>query len=105
MKQKLLTILGGVLCAALTAYAAWDSLTYHAGRLVYPMDSYAFQPSDIPMLLAVAADCIYLIYLFVTLFLAACARRRQSEASNRTRRLNPKLGFLGFLGLAGFLGF
>ena len=103
--KKLLAALGAVLCIALTAYAVWDSLAHHAGRLVYPMDSYAFQLSDIPMIAALALDAIYIIALAVSLVFAVDAQRKQASATNRTRKFNPKLGFLGFLGLTGFLGF
>jgi len=107
MKQnkKLPAVLGGTACAAFTAYAVWDSLSHHHGRLVYPMDSYAFQPSDIPMLLALTLDTIYIITLFVSLVLTAAAQRKQIKSSNHTRKLNPKMGFLGFLGFLGFAGF
>ena len=102
--KKLFAVLGGAACAALTAYAVWDSLAHHGGRLVYPMNSYAFQPSDIPMLAALTLDFLYILTLFVFLVVAIASQRRRTEAANRTRTLNPKLGFLGIFGLAGFLG-
>ncbi len=105
MKKKLLAVLGAVLCILFNIWAAWDSIAHHGGRLVYPMDSYAFQPSDIPMLLALALDFIYIAFLAAALVRAAYSQRKQTERSNRTRKLNPKLGFLGILGFAGFLGF
>lgn len=101
----LMPVLGGVLCAALTGAAVWYDLTYNGGRLVYPMDSYAFQTTDMPMLLALALDVVYILYLFARLIGGICAQRKRMETTNRTRKLNPKLGFLGILGLAGFLGF
>lgn len=105
-KSKLrLAIAGGAACAAFNAWAAWDSLTHHGGRLVCPMDSYAFQPSDIPMIAAITLDFLYAAFLLVSLILSVAAQRKQSEAANRTRKLSPKFGFLGILGLAGFLGF
>ena len=102
--KKLFAVLGGAACAALTAYAVWDSLAHHGGRLVYPMDSYAFEPTDIPMLAALILDFLYIIALFISLVIAVASQRRRAETANRTRTLNPKLGFLGILGLAGFLG-
>ena len=104
-RKLLLAIAGGAACAAFNAWAAWDSITHHGGRLVYPMDSYSFQPSDIPMIAAVALDILDVSFLVVSLILSISAQRKQTEAANRTRKLNPKLGFLGILGLAGFLGF
>lgn len=98
-------VLGGVLCAALTGAAVWFDLTYNGGRLVYPMDSYAFRTTDIPSLLAIALGVVYILYLFVLLIGGICAQRKRVETTNRTRKLNPKLGFLGILGLAGLLGF
>ena len=44
----LFLVLLGMTCAAATGTAVWYDLTYNSGRLVYPMDSYAFQPMDIP---------------------------------------------------------
>lgn len=98
-------VLGGAACAALTGAAVWYDLTYNGGRLVYPMDSYAFRPTDIPMLLALVLDAVYILFLFVLLIGGILAQRRQTAVTNRTRKLNPKLGLLGVLGLAGLAGF
>lgn len=98
-------VLGGTACAALTGAAVWYDLTYNGGRLVYPMDSYAFRPTDIPMLLALVLDAVYILFLFVLLIGGILAQRRQIAITNRTRKLNPKLGLLGVLGLAGLAGF
>ena len=40
--------LGGVACAALTVATVWYGVTYNGGKLVYPIHSYAFAPTDIP---------------------------------------------------------
>lgn len=98
-------VLGGAACAALTGAAVWYDLTYNGGRLVYPMDSYAFRSTDIPMLLALALDAAYVLCLFALLLGGILAQRRQIAVTNRTRKLNPKLGLLGVLGLAGLAGF
>ena len=98
-------VLGGVACAVLTGAAVWYDLTYNGGRLVYPIHSYAFEPTDIPMLLAVALDVLYALYLA---FLLVRGIREQKECvvkTGRTRRVSPKLGFLGFCGFLGFAGF
>lgn len=98
-------VLGGAACAALTGAAAWYDLTYNGGRLVYPMDSYAFRSTDIPMLLALVLDAAYVLCLFALLLGGVLAQRRQTADTNRTRKLSPKLGLLGILGLFGFAGF
>lgn len=98
-------VLGGAACAALTGAAVWYDLTYNGGRLVYPMDSYAFRSTDIPMLLALVLDAAYVLCLFALLLGGILAQRRQIAVTNRTRKLNPKLGLLGVLGLAGLAGF
>ena len=111
MKKKsvrfrwLLPVLGGILCAGMTALAVWDALAHHGGRLVYPMDSYAFQGSDIPMLMALVLDVLYVLCLVFLLIRQGVAQKRQVSETGRTRRLSPKFGFLGFWGLLGFAGF
>lgn len=97
-------VLGGAACAALTGAAAWYDLTYNGGRLVYPMDSYAFRSTDIPMLLALVLDGMYILYLVALCISAGFAQRERIETTNRTRKLSPKLGLLGFLGFVGFAG-
>ena len=111
MKKKsarsrwMLPVLGGVSCAGLTALAVWDALAHHGGRLVYPMDSYVFQGSDIPMLLALVLDVLFVLYLVLLLIRRGIEQKRRVQESGRTRRLSPKFGFLGFLGFLGFVGF
>lgn len=101
----LVPLLSVAVCAAVSLLAAWSDLTYNGGRLVYPMESYSFQRSDIPMLLALALDAFCALTL-LTFVLRECLLRRRREAeTNRTRRISPKLGFLGFFGFCGFLGF
>ena len=95
----------GAVCTALTGAATWFDLTYNGGKLVYPMDSYAFQSTDIPMLLALAADAAFVLYMVLLLVRRGMAQKRQVRETGRTRRLNPKFGFLGFLGFLGFAGF
>ena len=95
----------GALCAAATAAAVWYDLTYNGGKLVYPMHSYAFEPTDIPMLLAVALDVLYALYLAFLLVRGITAQKERVAKTGRTRRLSPKFGVLGFLGFLGFVGF
>ncbi len=103
--RGLLLALGGVLCAALTGAAVWYDLTYNGGKLVYPMHSYAFAPADIPMLLAIALDVLYVLYLAFLLVRGIRVQKEHVAKTGRTRRLSPKLGFLGFCGFLGFAGF
>lgn len=91
-------------CAVLTGAAAWYDLTHNGGRLVYPMDSYAFRPADIPMIAALALDFLCVLYLLVLLVRGILAQKKQALESGRTRRLSPKSGLLGFLGFLGFAG-
>ena len=102
--RGMLLALGGVLCAALTGAAVWYDLTYNGGKLVYPMHSYAFAPADIPMLLAIALDVLYVLYLAFLLVRGIRAQKDHVVKTGRTRRLSPKLGFLGFCGFLGFAG-
>lgn len=105
-KKPLLAAGGGLLlCGGFTAWAVWDAITYHDGRLVYPMDSYAFQMSDIPVLLALGMDFLYIICVVTGLAVWGVRQKRQVRESNRTRKINPKLGLLGIFGFLGFLGF
>lgn len=63
----LLPVLAGAACLALNLLAGWHAVTYNSGRLVYPMDSYVFQPADIPMLLALGLTLFlgeYLLYRY-----------------------------------------
>ena len=101
----LFLVLLGMTCAAATGTAVWYDLTYNSGRLVYPMDSYAFQPMDIPMIIVVAADVLFFLHLAFLLVRGIIAQREHVAKTGRTRRLSPKFGFLGFLGLFGFAGF
>lgn len=101
----LLPVLLGALCAAATGTAVWYDLTYNGGRLVYPMDSYAFQPADIPMITALALDVLYFLYLMALLVREIVGQRQRARETGRTRRLSPKFGLLGFLGFFGFAGF
>ena len=98
-------LLGGAVCAGLTAAAVWYDLTYNGGKLVYPMHSYAFAATDIPMLLAAALDVLYVLYLAFLLVRGIVGQRRHVRETGRTRRLSPKLGLLGFCGFFGFVGF
>lgn len=87
--------------------SCWYSITYNDSRLVVPTDFavYTFQIKDLPMIISVSFFCLYVLGMMAALILAVVRRNQTAKETNRTRRLNPKLGGLGFLGLLGFAGF
>lgn len=99
-------IIFGVLCVLCVAAATGYSLNFNEGRLVYPMDfgSYHFQVKDIPMILALIITLLYVIYLAASIIIYGMVVKREGRRAGRTRKVNPKLGYLGFLGFAGFAG-
>ena len=110
MKNKksrwLVPLLSIGVCVLVSLLAAWSFLAYNRGRLVCPMDSsYSFQPSDIPMLLALTLDVFCALTLLTFILRESIFRRRRESETHRTRQLNPRLGFLGLFGFCGFLGF
>ncbi len=108
MKKRAKFLAGwGILCLLLLLASSWYAVTCNDSRLVVPMDFnlYTFQVKDLPMLLSLSLTCIYGITLFVTLISGISKKQRQIERTNRTRRLDPRLGYLGFLGILGFGGF
>ena len=100
-------IILGVICALYVASAIGYSLTFNDGRLIYPMDfgSYQFHIKDVPMFLALILVILYVIYLAALLVISGLVVKRNSRKTGRTRKINPKFGYLGFLGFMGFLGF
>ena len=106
-KIKRFFLLAGGFCALFLAASTWYAVTYQDARLVEPMDfsTYTFQIGDLPMLLSLTLACLYALALAAVLFRWAFRRRRDGAASNRTRTVNPKLGWLGLLGFLGFGGF
>ncbi len=106
MKKRAKFLIGwGILCVLLLLASSWYAVTFNDSRLVVPMDfkSYDFQVKDLPMILSVTLACIYGITLLGMLVLSGCKQRQQIEKTNRTRKLNPKLGYLGFLGFLDIL--
>lgn len=96
----------GIACLAFLLGSIWYSLSFNEGRLVYPteLSAYAFQTSDLPMLLSVCLFAAYVLFLAVTLIYNVLRARQSPGAANRARRMNPKWGLLGFLGFLGFAG-
>ena len=99
-------IILGVLCVICVAAATGYSLNFNEGRLVYPMDfnSYQFQVKDIPMILALIITVLYVIYLAASIIIYGMVVKREGKKAGRTRKVNPKMGYLGYLGFAGFAG-
>ncbi len=100
-----LTVILGVIVVLLLAAASWYSVTFNDWRLVAPMDRYAFQPSDLPMLASIGLLVLYCFYLMALLIRAIIASKQRQAISKTTRKLNPRLGLLGFAGFFGLLGF
>ena len=100
-------ILAGILCVLFAAGASWYSVTFNDARLVAPTDlsQYAYQPKDLPMLLALLLLTGYGLLLAVLLVRGILAAKRREKNARFTRRVDPRMGFLGFAGLFGFLGF
>ena len=106
-KTKRFFLLAGGACALSLAASIWYAVTYQDARLVEPMDfsTYTFRAGDLPMLLAMALVCLYVLALAAVLFRSAFRRQRGTASANRTRTASPKLGWLGLLGFLGFGGF
>ena len=108
MKNKIkLTVILGLICAALMALSSWYTIAFNEARFIKPMDlvDYSFRPQDLPMLISGALLAVYVLYLVVLVLKKAAATQQGSTTSRVTRTINPKLGFLGLLGFLGFLGF
>lgn len=106
-KCKKITIFLGVVCVLLVAVSSWYTIVFNEARLILPMElsEYVFRVQDLPMIISCILLALYLLYCFGLLVWTVIANRCAGEASQYTRTINPKLGFLGLLGFAGFLGF
>lgn len=104
---KKILIGSGIFCVLATLLSSWYAVRYNGARLVAPMDfgSYVFQVRDLPMILSVTLDGVYVFALVAAALAAGCRQARQVRKSNTTRRIDPRLGLLGFLGFLGFTGF
>ena len=109
MKKKKIKeiVIPGIICIIFLAASTWYSVRYNESRLVVPTDfeTYKFSPRDLPMICSIALTMVYIWYLVACAVKAGIQQKKNILKTNRTRNLNPKLGFLGFLGLLGFLGF
>lgn len=82
------------------------SALFNNWRLVKPTDvsTYVFSPMDLPMIISIGLVIIYVVFCVISLIKAVISERNRHD-NNRTRALNPKLGWLGFAGFLGFIGF
>ena len=99
-------IIPGVICILLLAVSIWYSVKFNESRLVVKTDleAYEFSPKDLPMICSIVLTIAYVWYL---LFYIGKTSRQQKKAileTNRTRKINPKMGFFGFFGFMGFRG-
>lgn len=99
-------VMPGIICIIILAVSIWYSVRYNESRLIVPTDleTYQFSPKDIPMLCSIVLIIAYGYYLLACLGKTSIQQKKNILKTNRTRKLNPKLGFLGFFGFLGFLG-
>lgn len=99
-------VIPGVICIIILAVSIWYSVRYNESRLIVPTDieTYQFSPKDIPIICSIVLTIVYVYYLLKCLGMTSAQQKRNILKTNRTRKLNPKLGFLGFFGFSGFIG-
>ena len=99
-------VIPGIICMLILAVSIWYSIRYNESRLIVPTDlaTYQFSSKDIPMIGAIALTIGYVYYLLVCLGKTSNQQKKKILETNRTRKLNPMLGFLGFFGFLGFIG-
>ena len=104
-KIKKIVILG-IICIIQLAASIWYSVRYNESRLIVPTDwnTSQFSPKDIPIICSIVLTIVYVYYLLACLGKTSVQQKKNILKTNRTRKLNPKLGFLGFFGFLGFLG-
>ncbi len=107
MKKKVKIIISlGITCVLMLIGAIWYAVNYNDARLVVPIKfPYVFSIKDLPMLVAVLCTILYVFALIGLIIQTDIANRKRQKVLQRTRKINPKLGFLGFFGFFGFLGF
>lgn len=106
-KKAKILIWCGVVCVLLALAASWYSVTFNDSRLVAPTDFSVFEYTvkDIPMIVSLICLVAYGFALLIALFVCIWEVSRQVSTTNKTRKLNPKLGWLGLFGFMGFIGF
>lgn len=97
----------GLLSIMLCFVSVWYAITFNDSRLVVPMDfsAYQFIAKDIPIIASVIFFSLYVVGLFCWLVYSIFKKSQENKISQKTRKLNPKWGWLGFLGILGFAGF
>ena len=110
-------IILGIITVICMVGASAYALNCNGGRLVYPMNfkEYHFVAKDLPMIGAMVIVLMYVIYLAVSLVQYSLLERRnlKGKRPGKTRRVNPKLGYLDdgtvfpfcFFVFFGFFGF
>lgn len=98
-------VIPGIICVLILIVSVWYSVKFNESRLVVPMDfkTYEFIPKDLPMICSIVLLNIYIFYFLIYTGRAGMRPKGTLLKTNKTRRLNPKLGFLGFFGFLGFL--
>lgn len=93
----------GIIVLELLA-VAYDAVL-NQSRIIKPIDlhSYKFVVSDLPLLIMTVVLVLYVLFFVISMLLTG-VRKCQGKGADRTRRLNPRFGWLGFLGLLGFSG-
>ena len=99
-------IIPGIICIIFLAASIWYSVKYNESRLIVPTDleTYQFSPKDIPIICSILLTIGYGYYLLACLGKTSIQQKKNILKTNRTRKLNAKLGFLGFFGFLGFIG-
>ncbi|MBD5522170.1 MAG: DUF3796 domain-containing protein [Lachnospiraceae bacterium] len=99
-------VIPGIICITQLAASIWYSVRYNESRLIVPTDwkTYQFSPKDIPIICSIVLTIVYVYYLLACLGMTSSQQKKNILKTNRTRKLNPKFGFLGFFGFFGFMG-
>lgn len=100
-------IIPGAICILILLVSIWYSVRFNESRLVVPMgiETYEFSPKDLPMICSVVLIIAYGVYLMICIGKTSLQQKKAILETNRTRKINPKMGFLGFFGFMGFRGF
>ena len=100
-------IIPGIICVLILFASIWYSVNFNESRLVVKTDleAYQFDLKDLPMICSIVLTIAYIWYLMICLGKTSIQQKRTIFATNRTRKISPKLGFFGFFGFLGFMGF
>lgn len=100
-------VIPGIICMLLLGISIWYSVKFNESGLVVKTDfsTYKFTLKDLPMICSTALMIMYIFYFLIYTGRTGIQQKRTLLKTNRTRKLNPKMGFLGFFGFLGFMGF